>query len=146
MQNFLELYFVEQDNDWDKNNMMLNKKLYFKDSLHLVKAGTEKFAKSICLFLKTSFTESRHSSLLSSFSCSPAPLLVITIIIIIILTIIISINTGPPSTLLLPSTLAVSSLKSLKTPQLASLAMLESMSSSISPTSSLSPPPSRSLL
>ena len=42
------------DQEW----LMLNEKLYFNDSHHLVETGNEKFAKCICLFLI--FNRNKH--------------------------------------------------------------------------------------
>ena len=59
--NLPQTYFMDQDDDWVKSDMILNANLYYKDFLYLADTGIEKFSKSICLFLKQLFTEFRHS-------------------------------------------------------------------------------------
>ena len=49
--NLLQTYFIDQDDDWVKSNMILNENLHYKDFHHLVETGNEKFSKTICLFI-----------------------------------------------------------------------------------------------
>ena len=59
---------MDEDDNWVKSGMVLNKNFYYKDFLYLVEIGNEKFSKSICLSSKQLFIESRYpllSSLLS---------------------------------------------------------------------------------
>ena len=50
--NFPQTYFMDQDDDWVKSDLILDENLYHKDFLHLAETGNEKFSKTICLFLK----------------------------------------------------------------------------------------------
>ena len=49
--NLPQTYFIDQDDDWVKRNMILNENLHHKDFHHLVETGNEKFSKTICLFI-----------------------------------------------------------------------------------------------
>ena len=48
---FDDFYFMKQDDDWTDEDGKLDKKLYYADQLHLVKAGNRKFACSILKIL-----------------------------------------------------------------------------------------------
>ena len=45
-------YFMDQDDDLVKSDLILDENLYYKDFLHLAETGNKKFSKTICLFLK----------------------------------------------------------------------------------------------
>ena len=71
--NLPQTYFMDQDDDWVKSDLILDENLFYKDFLHLAETGNEKFSKTICLFLKQFLTEFRHPSSSSpSFLCSSA--------------------------------------------------------------------------
>ena len=38
---------MDQDDDWVKSNMVSSENFYYKDFVHLVETGNEKFSKSI---------------------------------------------------------------------------------------------------
>ena len=68
--NLPQTYFLDQDGGWVNSNRVLDENFYYKDFLQLVETGNVKFSKSICLFLRQFFTESRRlpsSSLLSFY-------------------------------------------------------------------------------
>ena len=68
--NLSQTYFMDQDDDWVKGDLILDENLYYKDFLHLARTGNEKFSKTIWFFLKQFLTEFRHPSLSSpSFLC-----------------------------------------------------------------------------
>ena len=58
--NFPQTHFMNQEDEWAKNDIVLNENIYYKDFLYLMESGTKKLFKSICLYLKRFFTESRH--------------------------------------------------------------------------------------
>ena len=45
--NLPQTYFMDQDNDWVKTNLILDENLYYKDFLHQVETGNEKFSKTV---------------------------------------------------------------------------------------------------
>ena len=67
--NLPQTYFIDHDGDWVKSDMILNENFYYKDFLHLVETGNEKFSKSIFLFLKQFFTESGHQDIHNHHHC-----------------------------------------------------------------------------
>ena len=48
IKNLPQTYFMDEDDDWVKNDMMPNENFYFKDFLQLVETGNDKFSNSIC--------------------------------------------------------------------------------------------------
>ena len=42
--NLPRTYFIDQDEDWVKSNLILDEKLYYKDFLHLAETGPDKFS------------------------------------------------------------------------------------------------------
>ena len=49
--NLPETYFMDQDSNWLKSNMVLSENVYYKNIIHLVETCNERYFKSICLFL-----------------------------------------------------------------------------------------------
>ena len=50
--NLPQTYFMDQDDNWLKSDLILDENVYYKDFLHLAETSNEKFSKTICLFLK----------------------------------------------------------------------------------------------
>ena len=48
--NLSQTYFMDQDDDWVKGDLILDENLYYKDFLHLARTGNEKFSKTIWFF------------------------------------------------------------------------------------------------
>ena len=48
--NLPQTYFMDQEDDWVKSNMVSNESFFYKDFFHLVETGNENFSKSIFLF------------------------------------------------------------------------------------------------
>ena len=42
--NLPQTYFIDQDEDWVKSDLILGENLYYKDFLHLAETGPEKFS------------------------------------------------------------------------------------------------------
>ena len=42
--NLPQTYFMDQDEDWVKSDLILDENLYYKDFLHLAETGPEKFS------------------------------------------------------------------------------------------------------
>ena len=59
---------MEQDNDWVIDNDFINKKYYYKDNLHLIEDGNQKFMKSI----QKAISHSSPPSSVSSTSLNPS--------------------------------------------------------------------------
>ena len=51
-----------QDDDWVKNDLILDENLYCKDFVYLTEIGNGKYSKTICLFLSQFLSEFRHPS------------------------------------------------------------------------------------
>ena len=45
--NLLQTYFMDQDHDWVKSDLILDENLYYKDFVQLVETGNKKFSKTI---------------------------------------------------------------------------------------------------
>ena len=50
--NLPQTYFMDQDDDWVKSDLILDENLYYKDVLHLAETSNEKLSKTIYSFLK----------------------------------------------------------------------------------------------
>ena len=103
--NLPQTYFMNQEDDCVKSDLILDKNLYYKYFLHLVETGNEKFSKTIYLFLKQFLTEYRHPSSSPSFLCPSAPSL--HSISLSSPSLPSSLVSPPPPDLLLPSSTAV---------------------------------------